>query len=39
MYHPDLDIVGIDGVVNRIKEVVGDRLVYVSIDIDVLGMS
>ncbi|KIW15828.1 hypothetical protein PV08_05878 [Exophiala spinifera] len=32
----DLDIVGIDGVVSRIIEVVGDRLVYVSIDIDVL---
>lgn len=26
-----------DGVAERIKEVVGDRLVYLSIDIDVLG--
>lgn len=33
----DIDIIGVDGVVDRIKEVVGDKLVYLSIDIDVLG--
>jgi hypothetical protein len=32
----DLDAVGMQGVVERIKERVGDSLVYVSVDIDVL---
>ena len=35
----ELDEIGMDGIVNRIKEVVGDRYVYLSIDIDVLGAS
>jgi agmatinase len=32
----DLDSIGMDGVVDRIKERVGDSLVYISVDIDVL---
>ena len=32
----DLDILGADGVISRIKKRVGDSKVYISVDIDVL---
>jgi agmatinase len=32
----DLDTLGMEGVIDRIKERVGDSLVYISVDIDVL---
>ena len=33
---PDVDVIGVPGVVERIQQRVGDRPVYVSVDIDVL---
>lgn len=32
----DIDTIGTAGIIERIREVVGDNLVYLSIDIDVL---
>lgn len=32
----DLDRIGVDGIINRLKERVGDSKVYISVDIDVL---
>ena len=36
VYANDIDRVGIQGVINRIKERIGDEKVYISVDIDVL---
>jgi agmatinase len=32
----DIDSIGVDGIINRLKERVGDSKVYISVDIDVL---
>ena len=36
VYANDIDRVGIQGVINRIKERIAEEKVYVSVDIDVL---
>jgi hypothetical protein len=38
MGHPlEIDEIGVKGIADTIKQVVGDSLVYLSIDIDILG--
>jgi len=32
----DIDRIGVQGIIDRLKERVGDTLVYISVDIDVL---